>query len=69
MCCSLNRGWGNNHVHGFTLYYQHITEDWYKKQRSIQLTTQMMPSIRVQEVTSRVVRLYMEYNLDHFPKF
>ena len=38
-------GWGNNHVHGFTLYYQHYTEDWFKKEHSVQLTAQIMPGI------------------------
>ena len=24
-------GWGNNHQHGYTLYYQHYSEDWFVK--------------------------------------
>ena len=26
-------GWGNNHQHGYTLYYQHFSEDWLLKVR------------------------------------
>lgn len=46
-------GWERRHAHGITLFYQHHTDDFLTKQRSVQLTSQISPILHLQEVTRK----------------
>ena len=38
-------GWGNNHQHGYTLYYQHFSEDWFAKVNQHLLLILWLPNL------------------------
>jgi len=49
-------GWyGSPDVHGYTVYFQYHTDDGLKKSQSVQLTSQIMPSVRIQQVTRKLL--------------